>query len=151
MKRRPDHLSADAEAILEGLVTLLAPRIAERVAELVADGGPRRAELVDVAAYVNGAASRRAVNAACRAGAIAGATKRANGRRWLARPAAIDAWLTQGRTAAPVREDTDGDGDEEAELAALRSSLSVSRMHRAGKLNGIEVRCTVPQTSRRSA
>lgn len=124
MRRRTDERGVDAEAVLDGLATLLAPRVAALVAELAAAGGPRRAEIVDAVAYAKGAASRRAVNAACRVGAIAGATKRANGRRWLARPAAIDAWLTRGgRTTAPLHDD-DGSGDEEAELAALRASLS---------------------------
>lgn len=101
---------------LRPLVETIAPAVAALLRESQLDVDP----IVDVCAVVP--APRRAVQRACREGKIAGAKK--NGRAWLAKRSAIDAWLAEGgsRTSALA---TPANDEEDDELNALRSSLGL--------------------------
>jgi len=94
-------------ALLERLVDA---RLATRQAR--GDG-----DLVDVASAIP--ASRRVLFAACRDGAIVGASR--VGRRWIAPRSSIDEWLrSRGPRLVPAAPADEGDD----ELEALRQSLA---------------------------
>lgn len=92
-------------------------RLAEALAALLQPAGSDDSdELVDVLAHVPG--PRRATMRACRDGAIVGASR--VGRRWLARRAAVDAWLrTLGPRLVPAADD-----DDEAALGELAARIA---------------------------
>jgi Helix-turn-helix domain len=102
-----------AEVVVNLIVSILAPRVAELLGQQA-----RSDALVDLALVVPG--SRRSLYRACRAGEIAGAAR--VGRRWLAPRASLDAWLrARGPRLVPAHDDADD------ELEPLRRSLGRGR------------------------
>src|SRR5580692_3909036 len=103
--------NADAGPVaLRALAEALAPHLRDLL-----DGARVEGELVDVLATVP--APRRSVLAACRSGAIAGASR--VGRRWLASRGAVEAWL---RVCGPRAVATPT--DDEDDLESVRRSLA---------------------------
>jgi len=114
-----DALPADAgAAALDALADALLPRLRARLAAEAHAG-----ELVDVVATIP--APKRALQRACRTGAIVGATR--VGRRWLAPRASVDAWL-RAIGPRPVAKA----GDEGDALQRMRARLARPRGRRAG-------------------
>jgi len=112
---RPGPAYAAALAALPPALRPLAEAIAPVVAALVREQSLETDPLVDICSAVP--RSRRAIQRACRAGEIGGATK--SGRAWLARRSAIDAWLASQRPV-PVRVTADDGDDVDEVLSALR-------------------------------
>lgn len=113
---KPGPAYAAALAALPPALRPIAEAIAPVVAALVREQSFEADPVVDICASVP--RSRRAVQRACRAGEIDGATK--NGRAWLARRSAVDAWLA-GQRPVPARTARDDDDD----LDEVRSALGL--------------------------